>query len=172
MQNIPTPFGIEQTLWTVSIEVALLSQVYQFSSRIIFLEVLTIDLQYSLSNLEAQKTPSCVISADKIPEPELTAAFQHPDILFSADDFVGRNKRFAVKFPESCRVEGRYAIMIRQGLNRLAVWVFILGGALCCIFAGVLVGAMTKSINLGVAVTSGIATVIACVEAFLFWVYK
>jgi hypothetical protein len=140
---------------------------------VVLSKVLTISVQYCLADLEAQKTPpSRVIAADRIPDLELTAAFQHPGILFAAEDFVARNKRFAVKPPGLCGVEGRYAIMIRQGLNRLAVWILILGGALCCILAGVLVGALTKSADLGVAVTSGIAAVVACVEGLIFWAYK
>ncbi len=113
-----------------------------------------------------------VIAVNRDLSHELTAAFHYPGVLFAAEDFVKRNRRFAVNSIEPYRREDRYAIMIRQGLDKRAVWVLILGGTLCCIFIGILVGILTKSLNIGLTVTSGIATVAACVEGFIFWAYK
>ena len=41
-----------------------------------------------------------------------------------------------------------------------------------CIGIGGAVGMATKDVNLGVAVTSGVATIIACVQAILYLVFK
>lgn len=103
-----------------------------------------------MTDLEAQKTPpSRVIVTERIPDIELTAAFQYADTLLIGEDFVGRNKRFAISSRGSRGVKDGYAIMIRQKLNRLAVWFLILSGAFVCILAGILVGALAKSVDLG-----------------------
>jgi hypothetical protein len=97
---------------------------------------------------------------------ELTAAFRNPEALSAAEAFVERNARFAVH-PSSSRLqEGRQAIMIGQELKRLGFWILILAAMVFCIGLGVLVGFLTKSVDLGVAVTSGIATVAACCTGF------
>jgi hypothetical protein len=76
--------------------------------------------------------------------------------------------RFAVHSPSASLQDGRQAIMIGQELKRLGLWVLVLAMMVFCVSLGVLVGILTKSIDLGVAVTSGIATIAACVQAFGF----
>jgi hypothetical protein len=101
---------------------------------------------------------------------ELTTAFRNPEILSAADSFVERNVRFAVHPPCSILQEGRQAIMIRQELKRLVIWILVLAVMAFVIGIGVVVGILTKSVNLGVAITSGITTIAACVQVFGFQV--
>ena len=110
--------------------------------------------------------------SDRRRDPELTAAFRNPEILFGAEGFVRKNERFAVDTPFSAVQEGRQVIFIKRELRWLGIWVLILLGTIFCIGAGVIVGILTNSFDLGIGVMSGFATIIASVEAFAFWVYK
>jgi hypothetical protein len=122
----------------------------------------------STTDLESHRNPHRVLVSSRERDDELTIAFRNPEVLSGAEDFVERNKRFAVH-PSSSRLqEGRQAIMIGQELKRLGFWILILAAMVFCIGLGVIVGFLTKSVDLGVAVTSGIATVAACVQAFGF----
>ncbi len=51
------------------------------------------------------------------------------------------------------------------------ICLFLLG-MVFCLGSGILVGVFTERVDLGVAVTSGVAAVVGCVEAFLFLVYN
>jgi hypothetical protein len=85
---------------------------------------------------------------------------------------VRKNERFAVDSPFSVVQEGRQLIFIRRELRWFGIWIFILLGIIFCIGAGVIVGILTHSIDLGIGVMLGLATIIASMEAFAFWVYK
>jgi hypothetical protein len=110
--------------------------------------------------------------SDRRRDPELTAAFRSPDILSGAESFVRKNERFAVRPLFSGLQEGRQAIFIGKELNWLGIWTIIFIGTIFCISIGFVVGILTKSVDLGVGITSGLATVVTCVEAFAFWLYK
>jgi hypothetical protein len=110
--------------------------------------------------------------SDRRRDAELTAAFHNPDILSGADAFVRKNERFAVHSPSSVFQEGRQVIFIRRELRWSGIWVCIILGMILCVSAGVLVGILTKSVDLGIGTISGLATIVASVETFVFWVYK
>jgi hypothetical protein len=59
-------------------------------------------------------------------------------------------------------------ILIRLELKRLGIWVLVFAAMVFCIGVGIVVGIVTKSVDLGVAITSGIATIAACVQVFDF----
>jgi hypothetical protein len=122
----------------------------------------------STTDLESQNGPRCVLVSSRERDPEFTAAFRNPEILSAADGFVKRNARFAVHPPSSGLQEGRQAIMIKQELNRLGIWVLNFAVTVICISVGVVVGILTKSVDLGVAITSGIATIAACSTGIWF----
>jgi hypothetical protein len=67
---------------------------------------------------------------------------------------------------------GREAIFIGRELRWLGICALILSGTILCVGVGVAVGVSTNSVDLGISVMSGLATLFTCVEAFAFWVYK
>ena len=58
--------------------------------------------------------------------------------------------------------------MIKQELKRLGIWVLNFAVTVICISVGVVVGILTKSVDLGVAITSGNATITACSTGIWF----
>jgi hypothetical protein len=110
--------------------------------------------------------------SDRRRELELTASFHNPKLLTDSDCFVAKNERFAVgsKFSELKR--GREAIFVGRELRWLGICTLILGGTILCVGVGVAVGVWTNSVDLGISVMSGLATLFTCIEAFAFWVYK
>jgi hypothetical protein len=137
-----------------------------------FWEICSHATQYSATDLEAQGRPRCVLVSDRKRDPDLTAGFRNPGVLSSAEGFVRKNERFAVHSPSSALQEDRQVIFIRRELRWFGAWVSILLGAILCVGPGVIVGVLTKSVDLGIGITSGLATIIASVQAFAFWVYK
>jgi hypothetical protein len=94
---------------------------------------------------------------------EFTAVFRNPELLSPAVDFVLRNGRFA---------DCKSVIFIRQKLNFCGMCVLIIVGAMFCVGVGAAVGIWSEKTSLGVSVTSGLATVVACVEALRFRMYR
>jgi hypothetical protein len=126
----------------------------------------------SFTDLEAQQEPRRVIISNRKIDLELTAAINHPMILSAAHGFLGRNKRFLAHSTSPIGRKGRGTLVIRESMNMYGIWAFIIGGTILCVLAGVVVGVLMKRIDYGVAVTSGLATVVTCIEAFVFWMYK
>lgn len=122
----------------------------------------------STTDLESQSGLRRILISSRERDPELTTAFHNPKILSAADGFVERNARFAVHPPSSGLQEGQQAILIKQGLKRCGIWFLILAVMVFCIGIGVIAGILTKSVDLGVAITSGIATIVVCVQVFGF----
>lgn len=110
--------------------------------------------------------------SDRRRDPELTASFHNPKLLSDSDCFVARNERFAVGSGFSELKRGREAIFIGRELRWLGICALILSGTILCVGVGVAVGVSTNSVDLGISVMSGLATLFTCVEAFAFWVYK
>jgi len=129
-------------------------------------------VQYSATDLEAQGGPRCVLVSDRRQDPDLTAGFRNPEVLGSTEGFVRKNDKFEVSPPASALQEDRQVIFIRRKLRWFVIWVSILLGMILCIGSGVVVGVLTKSVDLGIGVMSGLATIITSVQAFVFWVYK
>ncbi|KAH8648024.1 hypothetical protein BGZ60DRAFT_423447 [Tricladium varicosporioides] len=145
--------GSSGIFWDPVIEVALLSE-------------------NSTTDLEAQKGPCVVLVSDRRRDHELTAAFRDPSVLSGAESFVQRNERFAARSLASGFQDGRQVIFIRNELTWLGIWTIVLVGTIFCISVGAVVGVLTKRVDLGVGVTSSLATLVTCVEAFAFWLYK
>jgi hypothetical protein len=47
----------------------------------------------------------------------------------------------------------------------------VLVGLVLSLGSGILASFLTERVDIGIAVTSGVAGVISCLETFLFWVY-
>ena len=102
--------------------------------------------------------------------PELTAAFNNPNVLWSANDFVECNMKFAI---DSLGPQTRkQVLLIGLRLSWLGVLGLVLLNVLLCLGTGTAVGFLARRADLGVAVTSGVAAVTACVQAVLLLVYK
>jgi hypothetical protein len=66
----------------------------------------------------------------------------------------------------------REVLLIGLGLNWLGLLFLVLMNLIICIGIGGVVGVATRDVNLGVAVTSGVAAIVACVQAVLLLVFR
>jgi hypothetical protein len=103
---------------------------------------------------------------------ELTAAFKDPKILSAAKDFIQINARFALTYHLREATGGNEALLVGLEMNWIGLLALLLSNLIVCLGAGLVAGLLTERIDLGVAVTSGMASVVACIEAVLFLVYK
>lgn len=69
-------------------------------------------------------------------------------------------------------LKNRKAILIGRELRWLGICVLAVMGTVVCVGVGVGVGFWTGSVDVGISVSSGLATILTCVEAFAFWVYR
>ena len=123
------------------------------------------------SDLEAQTEPLLVELSNIQPEPLLTQAFHNPKLLKSATDFATANNRFGsstqVDPSAPCK-----AMVVRWTTTRThLIWLILLLSVLS-LAVGVLVGKLVHSAELGVAVTSGVAAILSCVEVLMVWQFK
>jgi hypothetical protein len=104
---------------------------------------------------------------------ELTAAFHRPELLSDSGNFLQLNSRFEVSSQiYTIQRQQRQAILIGGKLRWLGICVLAIVGAVICVCAGVGVGFWTGSVDVGIGVSSTLATILTCVEAFAFWVYS
>ena len=110
------------------------------------------------------------------PDSLLTEAFHRPTILASARDFVSSNRHFASRASSTnmmmdLDVPTRTLVVgwttRREYIIYLSAVVILLSVA-----AGVLIGFLTHSGSLGVAVSSGLGTVLSCVEVLVCWHFR
>lgn len=104
---------------------------------------------------------------------ELTAAFHRPELLSDSGNFLQLNSRFEVSSQiRSLQRQNRQAILIGGGLRWLGICVLAIVGAIVCVCVGIGVGFWTRSVDVGIGVSSALATILTCVEAFAFWLYR
>lgn len=127
-------------------------------------------VQNSTADLEGQLKTRQVFVTQRKRELELTAAFHTPKLLSNAKNLVKDNARFEVG-NTGAGLE-REVLLIGLGLNCIGLLFLILMNLIVCIGIGGVVGMATRDVNLGVAVTSGVAAIVACVQAVLFLVFK
>jgi hypothetical protein len=102
-------------------------------------------------------------------EPLLTEALRDPSILELATDFVASNDHFTMSVVTSNPQAGAKVLVIGWARKRfLLVWPIFLFSILS-LAIGVLVGELAHSAALGVAVTSGAAGVLSCIEVLIVW---
>lgn len=82
-------------------------------------------------------------------------------------DFARANNRFSLE-PS---VGGKETLVIGLQMNWLGLFSLIFANVIVCFGVGILVGVFTRRVDLGIAFTSGIAAVLACVQAILYRVY-
>ena len=96
-------------------------------------------------------------------ELELTAAFHTPALLSNAKNFVKDHTRFEI-VNASAALE-REVLLIGLKMNWIGLLLLVLLNLLICIGIGGVVGMATRDVNLGVAVTSAVAAIVACIQA-------
>jgi hypothetical protein len=96
-------------------------------------------------------------------ELELTAAFHTPALLSNAKNFVKDHTRFEIG-NASAALE-REVLLIGLKMNWIGLLLLVLLNLLICIGIGGVVGMATRVVNLGVAVTSAVAAIVACIQA-------
>jgi hypothetical protein len=90
--------------------------------------------------------------------------------LSSAKNLVKDNARFEIGH-NGAGLE-REVLLIGIGVNWIGLLFLVLMNLIICIGIGGVVGMATRDANLGVAVTSGIAAIVACIQAVLYVVLK
>lgn len=103
-------------------------------------------------------------------EIELTAAFHQPDLLAHATIFVKDNRQFAIS--QNVGDLQKEVLLVTLSMNWKGLLFLVILNLLVCLGTGLVAGLVTRDMNLGVAVTSGVAAVVACVQAVLFLLYK
>ncbi|KAF8861255.1 hypothetical protein BDZ45DRAFT_282619 [Acephala macrosclerotiorum] len=126
--------------------------------------------QNSTHDLEKQKSTRQVFVVDRQEDLELTAAFHDPHLLAQAKDFVKDNTRFTIN--NTSPSVGKDALLIGLRVNWIGVFILVFLNLFICLGSGIIVGYFTRRVDLGVAVTSGVAAVVACIQAVLVLLYK
>ena len=67
---------------------------------------------------------------------------------------------------------GKDVLLIGLRMNWISVFVLVFLNIVVCLGSGIIVGYVTRRVDLGVAVTSGVAAVVACIQAVLVLLYK
>lgn len=120
----------------------------------------------SSSDLQAKQEIRQVFVTHQKLDLELTAAFLNPNLLSDAGDFARANNRFSLE-PRAGRLE-KDTLVVGLQMNWLGLFSLILANVIVCFGVGILVGFVTKRVDLGIAFTSGVAGVLACVQAILY----
>ncbi|CZR63079.1 uncharacterized protein PAC_12976 [Phialocephala subalpina] len=124
----------------------------------------------STHDLERQKGTRQVFVTHRQEDVELTAAFHDPQLLETAQDFVKANTRFSIN--NTSPSMGKDVLLIGLRMNWISVFVLVFLNIVVCLGSGIIVGYVTRRVDLGVAVTSGVAAVVACIQAVLVLLYK
>jgi hypothetical protein len=100
---------------------------------------------------------------------ELAEAFYNPQILDGASNFVKNNDQF-----EAYALNGKskkQVILVSLQASYTGVALLLVANLMLCIVPGIFVGAVTKSADLGIAISSGIAGVLSFLSAVLIMVW-
>jgi hypothetical protein len=101
----------------------------------------------------------------------LTEAFHRPAILASSRDFVASNRRFALTSGTNLNDPIR-ALLIGWTTRKEYIAYLIMVVILLSITAGVVVGVLVRNTSLGLAVCSGLATLLSCIEVLICWHFR
>jgi hypothetical protein len=121
-------------------------------------------------DLEGQLETRQVFVTQRKRELEFTAALYNPKVLSNAKTFVKDNARFEIGSADTAF--DREALLIGLELNWKGLLSWIATNVILCVGVGVVVGIVTEDVNLGVAITSAVATILACLQTVLFFLSK
>jgi hypothetical protein len=108
-----------------------------------------------------------------MPRPDLTAAFHKPHLLRGATHFILLNSQFdMLSHPgQDGRLHRRYAILIKNDVNKFVLACVVSAVALLGLVVGVVVGVLADW-SLGVATATGLISLFALIQGFIFGMYK
>jgi hypothetical protein len=123
----------------------------------------------SPSQLEAQRPPYLVSFSQAETNPLFTNSLCRPELLAGCIDFLAMNSRFACNGVSPDPGATQHAILISWETSKIAVACMAGIVALLTVLLGVLVGVLAQDASLGIATSSGLAAVLACLEVVLIW---
>jgi hypothetical protein len=100
---------------------------------------------------------------------ELAEAFYNPQILDGASNFVKNNDQY-----EADTLNGKIkkqVILVSLQASYIGLALLLVANLMLCIVPGIWVGTVTKSVDLGISVSSGIAGVLSFLSAVLIMVW-
>jgi len=125
----------------------------------------------SPSQIEAQH-PSYLVHVGRPKRNDfLTSALRHPHLLTESVDFALTNERF-VRKAQSEQLGSQWALMLIWKHGRSAIVAMVAVVTLLSVLAGVLVGVLNHDASLGIAVSSGLAAVLSCLEVLVVWQFR
>jgi hypothetical protein len=110
-----------------------------------------------------------VLVVRRVQNIELSEAFYNPQILDDASNFVENNDQF-----EAYALNGKIkkqVIFVSLQASYTGLAILLAVNLMLCIVPGIWVGTVTKSVDLGIAVSSGIAGVLSFLSAVLIMVW-
>ena len=126
-------------------------------------------IKNSSIDLERQNALKEVLIVRRVRNIELAEAFYNPQILDGASNFVKNNGQF-----EAYALNGKIkkqVILVSLQTSYIGLALLLVANLILCIAPGILVGTVTKSVDLGIAVSSGIAGVLSFLSAVLIMVW-
>jgi hypothetical protein len=127
--------------------------------------------QVSPSQLEAQSPPYLVHVARTEKHDLLTSALHHRQMISEYDSFTLETQRF-VRNPSSLPVGSQRALMLDWEYDKGSVIFMGVVVTLLSVIAGVVVGVLNHDASLGIAVSSGMAAVLSCLEVLVLWQFR
>lgn len=121
-------------------------------------------------DLELQNDLKEVLIVRRVRNIELAEAFYNPQILDGASNFVQNNDQF-----EAYALNGKIkkqVILVSLQASYIGLALLLVANLMLCIVPGIWVGTVTKRVDLGIAVSSGIAGVLSFLSAVLIMVWR
>lgn len=101
----------------------------------------------------------------------LSEAFRRPETLAETGNFVTNYQRFAVRPNTSPDAEPRALIVGWQTRAEFVAY-FVMTIVLLSAGTGVSMGFLAHEASIGLAVSSGLATLLSCIEVLIFWLFR
>lgn len=126
-------------------------------------------IKNSSIDLERQNALKEVLIVRRVRNIELAEAFYNTQILDGASNFVKNNDQF-----EAYALNGKIkkqVILVSLQASYIGLALLLVANLMLCIVPGILVGTVNESVDLGIAVSSGIAGVLSFLSAILIVVW-
>lgn len=101
---------------------------------------------------------------ENIPNPWLTQAFHDPETLDRAPDFTDFKIEGDTQNSEGKKIAPMKTLVIRTGINKSVMLLLLLVTAVVACVIGILVGALTRKVELGFGVAGAVFALIAVLQ--------
>lgn len=125
--------------------------------------------QLSVSQLETQSPPYLIRFSQKQPHDFLTKVMHLPEVMNHTHGFLFDNPHLVRNDPVPEPSKPQKALLLGWERDTTAVAHMIGVVALLSVLAGVIVGVLLHNASLGIAASSGLATILSCVEVLVIW---